>query len=95
MVLAEEGGKEGRKERGEGGSFTFGVRDDRFVGGFPVDVSGQVLDPGVGDDDVGVGAALGEALGEAHPAVGELAFVPEDVDQSPDHLGLRDWVDDG
>ena len=87
MVLTEE--------EGEKGELTFGVRDDGFVGGFPVDVGGQVLDPGVGDDDVCVGATLGETLGEAHPAVGELAFVPEDVDQSADHLGLRDWVDDG
>jgi hypothetical protein len=54
-----------------------------------------VLDVSIGNDDVGVGAALSEALAEAHAAVGQFAFEPVDIDQGTHHLRLCGRVDDG
>jgi hypothetical protein len=49
---------------------TFCIRDDGFVGSVPVNARPELLDIGISNHDVCVGAALGISLGEAHPAVG-------------------------
>ena len=54
----------------QGPPLTFGIRDDGFVGSVPVNARPELLDIGIGDHDICVGAALGISLGEAHPAVG-------------------------
>ena len=53
---------------------TFGVRDDGFVCGGPVDAVPQMFDIGIGDYDIGIGASLSESLAKAHSAVGQFTF---------------------
>lgn len=55
--------------------FVLCVGEDSFQREGPVDGGAEVLDVGVYEDDVGVGAALGPALTHGHVAVGEPAFV--------------------
>ena len=77
----------------------FGVRDDGFVGGGPVDggagARGDELEVGIREDDVGVGAALREAFAEGHAAVRQFAFVAVDVDEGAHHQGLGERVEEG
>lgn len=71
-----------------------GVVDHCLVGEIPVDAC-EVLDEGVGEDHVCIGAALGPALAETHAAVREPAFVAIGVEETADDAGLSVGVDDG
>lgn len=65
----------------------------------PVDGAADALDVGVGEDVVGVGAALRRAVPEGGPRVGQEADVPPDVDKRADVLlvcvGLEDVEEGG
>ena len=58
---------------------------DSLIGQVPVD-TGEVLEGGVGDDYVRVGAALGVAFAELGSTVGQPADVDVGVNEAADHL---------
>lgn len=55
--------------------FTFGIGDDCFIGSVPINAVRDAFYIRVAYYHIGIASSLGEALGEAHAAVWELAWI--------------------